>query len=207
MMTRCLCNKITSPACSPPTPPTPSAICDTWLPNPGRLECHSISMITRDSDEGRKQRTSNFFSHASRSCSARCSCLSKCSAFTSTCRSLDKKVRTRILNKTRKTTHLSTVSLRFFSAASNSSSNNCTFLAKPSLVVLDCSPSNDSFLCFCNRASVSSSWLVRTSNLWLRELMSCSFSSRDCSYFLFFSSAVSARAIASSTSLRRDASF
>lgn len=34
------------------------------------------------------QRTSNFFSHKSRSCSTRCTCRSKCSAFSSTCRSL-----------------------------------------------------------------------------------------------------------------------
>ena len=102
-------------------------------------------------------------------------------------------------------TYFSTTSLAFFSAASSSSSSKEILRLRPSVVVLLWSASSIARLPSVILPSAFSSSASRRESLWVREPISCSFSSRVCSSFLFFASASSARATASSASLRRDA--
>lgn len=107
----------------------------------------SIS-VTRVRSEGKdmdkdQTQTSNFCSQLSRSCSSRVTCLSKCSALTSTWRSL--RYRSQSMPTHAKAnkheTYFSTVSLTFFSALSSSSSRSWTLRVRLSLAARALSPS------------------------------------------------------------------
>ena len=99
-------------------------------------------------------------------------------------------------------TYFSTTSLAFFSAASSSSSSKEILRLRPSVVVLLWSASSIARLPSVILPSAFSSSASRRESLWVREPISCSFSSRVCSSFLFFASASSARASALSASAR-----
>lgn len=155
-----------------------------------------------------KTLASYFFSHWSRSASTRCTWRSKCSALTSTCLNLEhiRKI-SHVMRNVRRLTNFSMVSFTFFSAASSSSSSNCTFLMRPSFVTFECSPSACAAFDSLSLDSAFSRSASSTESLCWREVISWSFSKINCSYFLFLSSASSALSTAASASVRREASF
>lgn len=154
-------------------------------------------------------RTSYFFSHSSRSCSSLCACLSKCSALTSTCLNLHTVTQSVIslssLDATDGQTHFSVTSFECFSAVSSSSSNNATFLCNASTLLLFDSASSVAVLLSWTLPSSLSSSPSLISSWCLSDRISCSWVRSCCSRVLFFASDSSARATASSASLRRDA--
>ena len=115
-----------------------------------------------------------FRSHSSRSCSTRVTCLSKCSALTSTCRSLPSDGCLSVGLRA----HFSVVSRRSFSALSSSSSSGCTLRARFSPVVRCESPSSAADLRSRTLLSDLSSSSSASESLCCSELSSWSRSSR-----------------------------
>jgi hypothetical protein len=103
--------------------------------------------------------------------------------------------------------YFSTVSFRFFSEASSSSSKSSTFLERESFVDPAPSELETAFFKSVTMASLLSREVSASPRRCSRDLTSCSLWRSSCSSFLFFASASSARAMALSASTRRPLSF